>query len=63
MKKKTIESKDAEIIKKHKEMLKDIPPQFHKIYDNIKYYVLTQKGNDWVDIVAEQMKKRFKNGR
>lgn len=51
---------DFEIIKTHNQWLVDskIPHQLKPMMNKIVYYYLTDKGDDWVDIVAEIIKKR-----
>ena len=54
------ECKDVAIQQAHKDFLMEIPHQLHKVYSNVVYYYLTEKGVEWVDIINEQLKKRLK---
>lgn len=55
--------KDEAILEVHKKYLAEIPAQLHKIYNNVVYYYLTEKGIEWIDIVNEQLKKKLKAGK
>lgn len=61
--KKNSSGMEHQIIQNHSKWLldSDIPAQFQKIYNNVKYYYLTEQGQHWVDIVSEQL-GRNKNG-
>jgi repressor of nif and glnA expression len=54
---------DNKIIEKHKQWLMGgIPQHFSERYGTNAYYILTDKGEEWVDFVANQLKK-IKEGR
>jgi len=54
---------DNKIIEKHKQwMMGGIPKHFSERYGTNAYYVLTEKGEEWVEFVSNQLKK-IKEGR
>lgn len=54
---------DNLIIAKHNEwLMRDIPKQFREQFTKNIYYVLTEKGEEWVAFVSQQLKK-IKEGR
>lgn len=49
---------DSQIIEKHKAWLMGcIPKHFSERFSKNKYYVLTPKGEEWVEFVSQQLKK------